>query len=102
MKITRLRGFSRSPARSAKVDRRVRRLFDRREDIDMGDEYIAVRADAVEWLKKYYPALCEKSGLCERVAGKLYTHTAINPLDAAADAYNAAYDMRHCIKTPNI
>lgn len=41
-------------------------------------EYVAVRADAVEWLKNHYPALCEKSGMCERVAGRLYTRTTLS------------------------
>lgn len=41
-------------------------------------EYVAVRRDAVEWLKKHYPALCEKSGLCERIGGRLYTLTTLS------------------------
>lgn len=30
---------------------------------------------AVDWLKKHYPALCIKAGLCEMVGGRLYTKT---------------------------
>lgn len=50
----------------------------------MNDEMIPVRSEAVEWLKKHYPALCEKSGLCERIAGKLYTRTALDAQPAAS------------------
>lgn len=39
--------------------------------------FVPVPADAVDWLKKNYPALCEKSGLCERVGGVLYTRTTL-------------------------
>ncbi len=38
-------------------------------------EPITVLASAVEWLKKNYPTLCEKSGLCERIRGRLCTPT---------------------------
>lgn len=44
-------------------------------------QMISVRALAVDWLKKHYPALCEKSGLCERVAGRLYTRTTLRQRD---------------------
>jgi len=50
----------------------------------MNDEMIPVRSEAVEWLKKHYPALCEKSGLCERIAGRLYTRTALAAQPAAS------------------
>ncbi len=77
----------------------------------MCNEYVSVRRDAVEWLKKHYPVLCEKSGLCERVAGRLYTRSTLpHPLagqhinqgsmDAAADAYEAEYNAAK--KTPNV
>jgi len=52
---------------------------------------IYVRLAAVDWLKKHYPALCEKSGLCERVAGRLYVRTTLGqsprPDDTAVDAF---------------
>ncbi|MEO7479441.1 MAG: hypothetical protein ABIT70_02385 [Sulfuriferula sp.] len=77
----------------------------------MFNEYVEVRRDAVEWLKKHYPVLCEKAGLCERVGGRLYTRTSSHPLDclhinkgsmdAAADAYQAEYNEAHGIVTPN-
>lgn len=38
-------------------------------------ETVTVNADAVDWLKKNYPELCIKAGLCERVGGTLYTRT---------------------------
>ena len=41
------------------------------------EEMVLVRSEAVDWLKKHYPALCEKSGLCERIGGRLYTRTAL-------------------------
>lgn len=76
----------------------------------MCDEYIRVKRDAVDWLKKNYPALCEKSGLCERVGGRLYTlaapthpleglHINQGSMDAAADAYEAEYRAAH--QVPN-
>lgn len=40
-----------------------------------GRSYVEVRTEAIDWLKKHYPALCEKSGLCERVGGRLYTRS---------------------------
>ncbi|MEN9885566.1 MAG: hypothetical protein RL758_144 [Pseudomonadota bacterium] len=40
-----------------------------------GRSYVEVRTEAVDWLKKHYPALCEKSGLCERIGGQLYTRS---------------------------
>lgn len=43
-------------------------------------KYTTVLSAAVDWLKKNYPALCVKSGLCESIGGRLYTRTA--PLDA--------------------
>jgi hypothetical protein len=39
-------------------------------------DFVSVPAEAVEWLKKHYPALCERSGLCEQVGGRLYTRSA--------------------------
>jgi hypothetical protein len=36
---------------------------------------VTVPNAAIEWLKKHYPVLCEKSGLCERIGGRLYTRT---------------------------
>lgn len=48
-------------------------------------DHVTVRTDAVDWLKKHYPALCEISGLCERVGGKLYTRTFREP-DATRQA----------------
>jgi hypothetical protein len=47
-------------------------------------EFIAVRSDAIDWFKTYYPALCEKSGLCERIAGRLYTRTTSRQSQPAA------------------
>ncbi|NYT76606.1 hypothetical protein H0A71_06350 [Alcaligenaceae bacterium] len=38
---------------------------------------IPVKESAVGWLKKNFPALCVKAGLCENVAGRLYTITTI-------------------------
>jgi hypothetical protein len=38
-------------------------------------ETVTVNAKAVNWLKEKYPELCIKAGLCERVAGRLYTKT---------------------------
>lgn len=38
-------------------------------------EFIAVRLSAIEYLKEKFPTLCETSGLCEQVAGRLYTVT---------------------------
>ena len=38
---------------------------------------IPVRESAVDWMKKHYPALCVKAGLCEYVGGRLYTITTI-------------------------
>lgn len=40
-------------------------------------EMISVRAVAMDWLKKHYPTLCEHSGLCERIGGRLYTRTTL-------------------------
>lgn len=37
--------------------------------------YVRVKSSAVDWLKKHYPALCEKSGMCERVGGMLFVKT---------------------------
>ncbi len=55
-------------------------------------ERVAVRADAIDWLKKHYPSLCLKSGLCESVAGKLYTRTFLtepSPLPVGEDQRDA-------------
>lgn len=41
-------------------------------------DFILVRRSAVEYLKKNFPALCETSGLCELVAGRLYTVTTLH------------------------
>jgi hypothetical protein len=41
------------------------------------NETVTVRAEAVNWLKEKYPELCIKAGLCERIAGRLYTKTFI-------------------------
>lgn len=48
-----------------------------------GRSYVEVRTEAVDWLKKHYPALCEKSGLCERIGGRLYTRS-VTPAPKAA------------------
>ena len=40
-----------------------------------GVDYVMVRRDAIEWLKAKNPAICEKSGLCEKIGGRLYTRT---------------------------
>ena len=40
-------------------------------------DYMPVKRSAIDWFKKHYPALCEKSGLCERIAGRLYTKTTL-------------------------
>lgn len=53
------------------------------------EEMILVHIEAVEWLKKHYPALCEKSGLCERIGGRLYTRSAL-PAPVAAPPAQAA------------
>lgn len=37
--------------------------------------YVAVKVSAVDWLKKHFPALTIRAGLCERFAGRLYTIT---------------------------
>lgn len=42
-------------------------------------DFTPVKRTAVEWFKQYYPALCLKSGLCERVGGRLYTISTIHP-----------------------
>ena len=42
-------------------------------------ESITVSRQAVDWLKENYPQLCIKAGLCERVAGRLYTKTLSYP-----------------------
>jgi len=61
----------------------------------MCTEMIPVPSAAVDWLKKHYPALCEKSGLCERVGGRLYTRTTLarsddsHPDDTAVDRFAA-------------
>jgi hypothetical protein len=39
--------------------------------------YVRVKASAIDWLKENYPALCEKSGLCESVGKRLYTITSL-------------------------
>jgi len=46
-----------------------------REDEPDNCGMIPVRSSAIDWLKEHYPALCEKSGLCERIGGRLYTKT---------------------------
>lgn len=56
-------------------------------DAEPCKDMVPVRREAVDWLKKHYPALCEKSGLCERVAGRLYTRTSL-----AASAAPAAQE----------
>ena len=38
-------------------------------------ESLTVSRQAVDWLKKHYPDLCIKAGLCEMVGGRLYTKT---------------------------
>lgn len=40
-----------------------------------GVDYVMVRRDAIDWLKAKNPAICEKSGLCEKIGGRLYTRT---------------------------
>ena len=42
-------------------------------------ETVTVGAEAVNWLKEKYPELCIKAGLCERIAGRLYTKTLSAP-----------------------
>lgn len=44
-------------------------------------KFIPVRRSAIEYLKSKFPALCETSGLCERVAGRLYTITTLQTED---------------------
>ena len=39
------------------------------------EDCVIVSRSAIDWLKKHYPQLCVKAGLCERVAGRLYTKT---------------------------
>jgi hypothetical protein len=38
-----------------------------------------VNTQAINWLKEKYPELCIKAGLCERIGGRLYTKTFIDP-----------------------
>lgn len=40
-------------------------------------EMVQVPAHAVAWLKEYFPSLCVKAGMCEIVAGRLYTRSAL-------------------------
>ena len=49
-------------------------------------ESITVNRQSIDWLKKNYPDLCIKAGLCERVAGKLYTKILSVNLAAAPEA----------------
>ena len=42
-------------------------------------EKVTVNAQAINWLKEKYPELCIKAGLCERIGGRLYTKTFIDP-----------------------
>ncbi len=42
-------------------------------------EKVTVNAQAINWLKEKYPELCTKAGLCERIGGRLYTKTFIDP-----------------------
>ena len=42
-------------------------------------ETVTVNAKSVNWLKEKYPELCIKAGLCERIAGRLYTKTFTTP-----------------------
>lgn len=42
-------------------------------------DFTPVKRTAVEWFKQYYPALCLKSGLCEKVGGRLYTISTTHP-----------------------
>jgi len=42
-------------------------------------ETVTVSAKSVNWLKEKYPELCIKAGLCERIAGRLYTKTFTTP-----------------------
>lgn len=41
------------------------------------DNMVTVPRDAIEWLKTHYPALTVKAGLCESIAGRLYTRTSL-------------------------
>ena len=41
------------------------------------------------WLKKHYPAICVKSGLCDKIGGRLYTITRLETY-AEKDARQAA------------
>lgn len=57
---------------------------------------VAVPSAAINWLKEKYPALCEKSGLCERIGGRLYTKTFLAPAPAPTLApANTTEDHRH-------
>jgi len=47
---------------------------------------IPVRESAVEWLKKHYPDLCVKAGICEKIAGRYYTITTICECQRRASA----------------
>lgn len=49
-------------------------------------EAVTVPRASIEWLNEHYPALCEKSGLCERIGGRLYTKTLATPAPDAAAA----------------
>lgn len=51
-------------------------MTDSEDSADCG--FVSVPRAAVEWLKTNYPVLCEKSGLCERVGGRLYTRTKLD------------------------
>lgn len=49
-----------------------------RDEVQAGrvpTDCVIVQREPIEWLKEKFPALCEKSGLCERVGGRLYTRT---------------------------
>ena len=56
-------------------------------------ETVTVNVKAVNWLKEHYPALCIKAGLCERIAGRLYTKTYATP--AAAPVQEQASSASH-------
>jgi hypothetical protein len=81
------RMFDRLIAAQDRVSELERQLAAAQTTAQQVDEcgFVAVRRDAIEWLKMHYPALCEKSGLCERIGGRLYTITRLSALQAGKE-----------------
>lgn len=62
--------------------------------------YVAVKVSAVDWLKKHFPALTIRAGLCERFAGRLYTITRLMSDHDAALASAPVKDLAAAIHWP--